>query len=174
MRSLRSLVIGITAIALMTGPVLAQDAKKDAKKAAPHAEAAASAEPAPATGKPGITKPHAPAKQSLPFPVGRTFVAVTYKDQFFKDDRPTFRVSAQNRAVGYSACNNWSATVVPRVDQRVLVGPVAVTKRACDERLMHNEQVYLFVLRTAQSWFFDGKTLTLTGPYGPITFEPSV
>ncbi|MFN7286440.1 MAG: META domain-containing protein, partial [bacterium] len=125
-------------------------------------------------GKPRITKPQAPAKQSLPFPVGRTFVAVTYKDQFFKDDRPTFRVSAQNRAVGYSSCNNWSANVVPREDQRVLVGPVAVTKRACDERLMHNEQVYLFVLRTAQSWFFDGKTLTLTGPYGPITFEPSV
>lgn len=169
MRTWRSILIGVTAFAMVTA--LAQSAKPAAETPA---EAAQSPEAKPADGKPSITKPRAPAKQSLPFPVGRTFVAVTYKDQFFKDDRPTFRVSAQNRAVGYSACNNWSATVVPRPDQRVLVGPVAVTKRACDERLMHNEQVYLFVLRTAQSWFFDGKTLTLTGPYGPITFEPSV
>lgn len=150
MRSLRFLVPGLIAAAAFAGVALAQEAK------------------------PSVYIPKAPPKQSLPFPYGRTFVAVTYKDQAFKDDRPTFRLSSQNRGTGWSACNNWSATVIARPDQRMVVGPVAVTKRQCDARLMHNEQVFLFVMRTAQTWSFDGKTLTMTGPYGPVTFEPSV
>jgi heat shock protein HslJ len=111
------------------------------------------------------------SKSSLAFPVNRTFVAVSYKDQIFKDDRPSILVSSSNRGTGFSACNNWSATIVTRADQHMAVGPVAISKRVCDARLMHNEQVFLYVLRTAQSWSYDGKTLTLAGPYGAMTFE---
>jgi heat shock protein HslJ len=122
--------------------------------------------------KPVIPKPVQTV--SLAFPFDRTMVATSYKDQRFKDDRPSILVSQNNRGTGYSACNNWSATVVTRKDNRMLVGPVAISKRVCDQRLMHNEQVFLFVLRTAQSWTFDGRVLTISGPYGPMTFEPAV
>jgi heat shock protein HslJ len=118
--------------------------------------------------------PKTPPKLSLPFPVDRTMVAVSYKDQLFKDDRPTLLVSANYRGTGFSACNNWSATVVPRADQRLGVGPIAISKRTCDERLMHNEQVFLFVFKTAQTWSYDGRVLTVTSPYGDMKFESAV
>lgn len=130
------------------------------------------ATPALAQSKPAA-KPAEPAKRSLPFPLGRAFIAVSYKDQAFKDDRPTLLISPQLRGSGFSACNNWSATVIPRADQRMAVGPVALTRRKCDDRLMHNEQVYIFVMQTAQAWYYDGRLLTLDGPYGKIVFEPA-
>lgn len=111
---------------------------------------------------------------SVAFPFDRTMVAVRYKDQPFKDDRPTMLVSASYRGTGFSACNNWSATVLPRAGKQLAVGPVAISKRVCADRLMHNEKVFLFVLNTAQSWSFDGKTLTLTGPYGTMDFESAI
>ena len=131
------------------------------------------AAPGLAQTKPTPIIPKSLDKKSLSFPLDRTFAAVSYKDQKFKDDRPTLLVSSSYRGLGFSACNNWSATIVPRADQRIAIGPVAITKRSCDKRLMHNEQVFLFVMRTSQTWFFDGKVLTLTGPYGTMTFEPA-
>jgi heat shock protein HslJ len=128
--------------------------------------------PTPTNVKPIIPTPL--ATTSIPFPIDRTMVAVAYKDQAFKDDRPTLLVSGNNRGTGFSACNNWSATFVPRSDKRLAIGPVAISKRVCEQRLMHNEQVFLFVMRTAQQWEFDGRTLKLNGPYGTMTFEPAV
>jgi heat shock protein HslJ len=122
--------------------------------------------------KPIIPKPIENSSQT--FPLDRTLVAVSYKDQKFKDDRPTMLVSANYRGTGFSACNNWSATIVPRPSKQIAIGPVAISKRVCDQRLMHNEQVFLFVLRTTQSWAFDGRVLTLSGPYGTMTFEPAI
>jgi heat shock protein HslJ len=171
MRLWRSLILAL-AVSLAGGTAaLAKDSKnkKDPAQAPQVAPMTA-----PMAAKFGAYIPKAPVKPSLPFPFNRTFVAVSYKDQPFKDDRPTFRLSKENRGSGWSACNNWSATLITRGDQRMLVGPVAVTKRACEDRLLHNEQVFLFVLRTAQTWFYDGKTLTVDGPYGPINFEPAV
>ncbi|MDQ0472676.1 META domain-containing protein [Labrys wisconsinensis] len=127
--------------------------------------------PTPTGATPIIPKPIQAA--DLPFPFDRTLVAVSYKDQRFKDDRPSILVSQNNRGTGYSACNNWSATVLARKDNTMAVGPVAISKRVCDARLMHNEQVFLFVLKTAAQWKFDGRTLTINGPYGPMTFEPA-
>jgi heat shock protein HslJ len=112
-------------------------------------------------------------KTSLPFPLNRTFAAISYKDQTFKDDRPTILISDMNRGIGFSACNNWSATILPRQDQRLVIGPVAISKRKCEDRLMHNEQVFLFVMRTSQEWFYDGYTLTFRGPYGEMKFQPA-
>ena len=125
------------------------------------------------TGKTPII-PKASSEQPLAFPLDRTMVAVSYKDQQFKDDRPTLLVSASNRGTGFSACNNWSATIIPRNDGRILIGPVAISKRACVDRLMHNEKVFLFVLATAQKWTYDGKTLKFEGPYGVMAFESAV
>jgi heat shock protein HslJ len=130
-------------------------------------------ESTPPTGvKPIIPKPS--QTTSVPFPFDRTMVAVRYKDQAFKDDRPTILISANYRGTGFSSCNNWSATILPRPDKRMAVGPVAISKRVCDQRLMHNEQVFLFVLNTAQNWSFDGKTLIFSGPYGEMAFESAV
>jgi len=110
-------------------------------------------------------------KTSLPFPLNRTFAAVSYKDQTFKDDRPTILISDMNRGVGFSACNNWSATILPRQDQRMAIGPVAISKRKCADRLMHNEQVFLFVMRTSTDWTYDGHDLIFKGPFGTMVFE---
>jgi len=119
---------------------------------------------------PSVPKP-LDAKTSLPFPFNRTFAAVSYKDQKFNGDRPTILVSNSNRGIGFSACNNWSATIVPRLDQHLAIGPVAISKRKCEARLMHNEQVFLFVLRTATDWTYDGRELVFKGPFGTMVFE---
>ena len=100
-------------------------------------------------------------------------VAVSYKDQKFKDDRPTILVSPNYRGTGFSACNNWSATVLPK-PTRLAIGPVAISKRQCDTRLMHNEKVFLFVMRQLAVWSFDGRTLTFVGPFGTMTFQPAI
>jgi heat shock protein HslJ len=129
------------------------------------------------TGKPtGVTPiiPKPTPVTSVPFPFDRTMVAVRYKDQAFKDDRPTMLISTSYRGTGFSACNNWSATIFPRNTKIFQVGPVAISKRVCSDRLMHNEKVFLFVLNTAQKWSYDGKTLTIEGPYGRMDFESAV
>jgi heat shock protein HslJ len=113
------------------------------------------------------------SKTSLAFPLNRTFSAISYKDQTFNGDRPTIIISDSNRGTGFSACNNWSATILPRQDQHLAIGPVAISKRKCEDRLMHNEQVFLFVMRTSQQWFYDGATLTFRGPYGEMKFQPA-
>jgi heat shock protein HslJ len=113
-------------------------------------------------------------RKSHAFPFDRTMVAVAYKDQQFRDDRPTILVSQNYRGTGFSACNNWSATVLPKNDQNLAIGPVAISKRQCDKRLMHNEQVFLFVMANSRSWSFDGRTLTFTGPFGTMTFQPAI
>lgn len=127
--------------------------------------------PEPTNVKPVVPKPLDMKSSSLQFPFNRTLVAVAFKDQEFRDDRPTLLVTTNNRGTGFSACNNWSATVMANPNQRFLVGPVAISKRKCTDRLMHNEQVFLYVMRTAQRWTFDGQTLTLAGPYGTMTFR---
>src|SRR5689334_17089640 len=116
------------------------------------------------TGKPtGVTPiiPKPTPVTSVPFPFDRTMVAVRYKDQPFTDDRPTMLISTSYRGTGFSACNNWSATIFPRNTKIFQVGPVAISKRVCSDRLMHNEKVFLFVLNTAQKWSYDGKTLSI-------------
>ena len=113
-------------------------------------------------------------KKTSAFPFDRTMVAVSYKDQKFKDDRPTILVSPNYRGTGFSACNNWSATVLPKPDQALGIGPVAISKRQCDARLMHNEKVFLFVMANSRSWSFDGRTLTFVGPFGTMTFQPAI
>jgi heat shock protein HslJ len=128
--------------------------------------------PTPNNVPPTLPKP-LDNKTSLPFPSGRTFSAISYKDQAFNGDRPTIMISDNYRGIGFSACNNWSATIIPRADQRMQIGPVAVSKRKCEDRLMHNEQVFLFVLHTTQEWFYDGYTLTLRGPFGEMKFQPA-
>jgi heat shock protein HslJ len=128
--------------------------------------------PAPTGVTPIIPKPT--EVTSVPFPFDRTMVAVRYKDQEFKDDRPTMLISSSYRGTGFSACNNWSATILPRPAKGFQVGPIAISKRVCADRLMHNEKVFLFVLNTAQKWSYDGKTLSLEGPYGRMDFESAV
>lgn len=115
-----------------------------------------------------------PEKQSFSFPSNRTFVAETFKGQPFKGDRPTLLLSTTNRATGFSSCNNWSATALVGRNQRIAVGPIAVTKRKCEARLMHNEQIFLYVFRSAQAWSFDGRVLTILSPAGPMTFVPAI
>jgi heat shock protein HslJ len=128
------------------------------------------------TTKPTGVKPIIPKsdRKSSAFPYDRTMVAVSYKDQAFQGDRPTILVSQNYRGTGFSACNNWSATVLPKPTQQLAIGPVAISKRQCDKRLTHNEQVFLFVMRYSQSWTFDGRTLTFTGPFGTMKFEPAL
>lgn len=109
--------------------------------------------------------------KSLPFPFDHTMVAVSFKGQPFNGDRPSILVSANFRGTGFSACNNWSATIIPRTDQAILVGPIAISKRVCEARLMHNEQVFLYVLQSAKEWSFVGRYLTIKSQYGDMVFE---
>ena len=55
--------------------------------------------PVPTNITPRLPKP-LDDKSSLAFPLDRTFVAVSYKDQQFKDDRPSILVSASYRGTG--------------------------------------------------------------------------
>src|SRR5690349_1812109 len=82
-------------------------------------------------------KPVSPMqKQDKIFPVGTTWTAVDLNGKPFPGERPSFTVDQQFRAKGFGGCNTFSATAYPLRDQRLAVGPFAMTKRSCDKALM--------------------------------------
>jgi heat shock protein HslJ len=78
------------------------------------------------------------------------------------------------RGSGYSGCNTWSATVYPVRGQKLLMGPVVMTKKTCDPALMTFEREYLTILHSGPTWDTQGDTLTVKGQTGTLVFLRSL
>ena len=78
---------------------------------------------------------------------------------------------AHRSAKGFGGCNTFSATAYPLQQQRFAVGPVAVTKRACEKDVMERERVFLVLLRTAAVWDVKDGQLLITGNNGQLKFD---
>ena len=113
-----------------------------------------------------------PQKQ---FPLGTTWVLKAFNDKPvpFKDE-VTFSIDADYRGSGYSGCNTWSATVYPVKDQKLLVGPVALTHKQCDKAVMLFELQYLAALHVGPAWDLDGGDLVMNGQGGKLRFQRSL
>jgi len=112
-----------------------------------------------------------PGQQDKIFPLGSSWTAVSLNGKPFTGDRPSFTLDDQLRARGFGGCNNYSATAYPLREQRLAVGPFALTKKNCAKPAMASEQAFLIALRTAAQWDIQGPILTIRTQNGELKFE---
>ena len=161
--SLFRLAALLVCAAAMTAPAAAQGPAGQA----PAAQGAA---------KPGqAQKPAAGGPREKQFPVPSNWTAVSLNGKPFGGrDRPTFSLDQQYRAKGFGGCNTYSATSYPLREQRLAVGPFALTKKECDKEVMETERAFLVAPRTSMQWDFDGSTLVVKTQSGDLRFERSI
>ncbi len=109
--------------------------------------------------------------QAVQFPLNAAWTLVSIGGRPISGDRPTLVVDDQLRAKGYSGCNTYSATAYPLRDKGFLVGPIAVTRRACPGPAMAAERAFLVAMRASRSWNLDQGRLVLSGAGGELRFE---
>jgi heat shock protein HslJ len=75
---------------------------------------------------------------------------------------------------GSAGCNTYtgSYTVLTRAvgRNRMEIGPLATTRKACDSSLMQQESLYLAALEAATSYRIEGFALTIVYPGGELLF----
>ncbi|MCB8820449.1 META domain-containing protein [Microvirga rosea] len=120
------------------------------------------------------TKVPQPGQLDKIFPLGSTWTAVSLNGKPFTGDRPSFTLDDQLRARGFGGCNNYSATAYPLREQRLAVGPFALTKKACDKGAMASENAFLVALRTSAQWDIVGRVLTIKTQSGELRFERAI
>jgi heat shock protein HslJ len=112
-----------------------------------------------------------PTQNEKQFPLGASWVAVSLNGRALNGDRPTMQLDPNMRARGFGGCNTYSVTAYPLRRQGFAVGPIALTKRACDKNLMELERSYLTALRTSQVWDLSRGQLVIKGQAGEIRFD---
>ncbi|MDB5557509.1 MAG: protein of unknown function Meta and HslJ [Enterovirga sp.] len=116
-----------------------------------------------------------PRKEEKRFPLGQAWIAVSINGKPYAGaERPTFRLDDQFRVHGFAGCNTFSATAYPLREQGLAVGPIAMTKRACDKGVSSAEMQYLTALRTSAKWDTVVGSLVIKGPNGELKFERSL
>ena len=134
--------------------------------ALPAAFAAGAAAAAPK--KPSAGQPQQPAAIPQPektFPTKIVWTLYSFNGKPISGDL-NFLIDDNNRGSGSSGCNTWSATMVPSRGQRIGMGPIAITKKACDKAVMALEFAYLTGLRSGPSWDLVGPDLVIKGQQG--------
>jgi len=146
----RPFIVACFALLVTMQPMLAQTvAEQPAKKA------------------PGILAPMQPKQ----FPVNVNWKVVTMGGKAASGDVPTMQLDKQFRMRGFGGCNTYSATAYPMARQGFAVGPVAVTRKACDKALMEREKNFLLGIRTSAQWEEKNGFLILRGQMGEIKFQ---
>lgn len=116
-----------------------------------------------------------PSQKEKIFPTKVSWVAVALNGKPFSGrERPTFILDEQFRLRGYGGCNTFSATAYPLREQRLAVGPFAMTKKACDKAVMDLERTFLIALRTSMQWDTVSGQLVIRGQNGELKFDRSI
>lgn len=92
-------------------------------------------------------------RQAVLSPMSNTTISLTFKGGIVK---------------GFSGCNTFRATYTTQGD-RISVGPVATTRRACDSAVMQQEREFLAALKSTTTWTFSGAFLDMHRPDGERT-----
>lgn len=112
-------------------------------------------------------------RQEKTFPLGTPWIGSSLNGRPFATQRPTIIIDTALRAQGFSGCNTFSATAYPLRGQGMAVGPVAVTRKACDKATMDAERAFLLAFRAVQAWDIEAGVLVLKGRGGEMRFERS-
>ena len=109
------------------------------------------------------------------FPLDTTWVLASLNGRPVPGEAPSFVVSGQLRATGFSGCNSFSMTLYPVKDQKLAAGAVAITRKSCDKAVMASEHAFLVGLHSMPKWdlSMDG-TLSLKTLVGTMAFRRGV
>lgn len=131
-----------------------------------------------------VKRPRAPAPDTpapLPtgpvektFPLGASWSVIEFNGKPVYDRRATLLVDQNLRGTGFAGCNTFSAAAYPLRQQGFAVGPIAVTKRACDKGTMDFERQFLLALRGVRNWEMTNGRIVLKGAGGQITLNRSL
>ncbi len=119
------------------------------------------------------TGPDGLQKREERFPQNVTWTATAINGKPVSGaSRPSLQLDGNFRLRGFGGCNTYSATAYPLREQKLAVGPVALTKRACDKATMDAEKLFLTALRQTDSWTYDQGALVLKTDRGvTLRFE---
>jgi heat shock protein HslJ len=152
-------LLALVAVMIVTSPALAQVRRKrgeDDGKSNP--------------GYSDIKK-----KEEKRFPLGAAWIATSIDGKVYAgSERPSFALDDQFRVRGFGGCNSFTASAFPLREQGIAVGPLAITKKACDKSLMEAETKFLTALRTSAKWDTQVGSLIIKGPNGELRFERSL
>jgi heat shock protein HslJ len=111
----------------------------------------------------------APAK--LP---GSAWQVTTFAGQTPLADHPiTFEFDTEGNIAGDSSCNRFGGNCKIEGD-KIAVGPLRSTRRACEPDIMQKEHKFLALLGMTTAWSIEGAELILTSPDGEIRAKRSM
>jgi len=106
-------------------------------------------------------------KQTATLP-GSAWQVKTFAGQPPLADHPiTFEFDNEGNIAGDGSCNRFSGSCKIEGD-KIEVGPLRSTRRACEPDIMQQEHKFLALLGAATTWAMDGDELVLTAPEGEI------
>ena len=125
-------------------------------------------------------RPARPAEQQQPpqqekqFPLKTFWILKQFNGKPVNPgDPPTLTLDDNFRGTGFGGCNTWSATIYPQRGQRLGVGPVALTRKACEPARMALERGFLAAVHAAPAWDLVNGDLALKSRAGTLLFSRS-
>ena len=120
-------------------------------------------------------KPKDPASDKpvyeTPFPEGISWTLIEMNGKAVSGDAPSLKLDENKRGSGFSGCNTFSAALYPVRGQRLAMGPVAMTRKACPPAQMLFERQYLGILHSGPSWSLAAQDLIVKGKAGSLRFK---
>ncbi len=105
---------------------------------------------------------------SLP---GSAWQVATFAGQSPLTEHPiTFEFDTEGNIAGDASCNRFGGSCQIEGD-KIKVGRLRSTRRACESDVMEQEYKFLALLGAAATWSLDGDNLVLTTPDGEIRAE---
>ena len=99
---------------------------------------------------------------------GSAWQVTTFAGQTPLDDHPiTFEFDTEGNISGDASCNRFGGSCKIEGD-KIEVGPLRSTRRACEPDIMQQEHKFLALLAAATAWSMDGEEIVLTAPEGEI------
>ncbi len=106
-------------------------------------------------------------KQTATLP-GSAWQVTTFAGQTPLADHPiTVEFDNEGNIAGDGSCNRFGGSCKIEGD-KIAVGPLRSTRRACEPEIMQQEHRFLALLGAATTWAMDGEELVLTAPDGEI------
>ena len=106
--------------------------------------------------------------QPTPSLPGSAWQVTTFAGQTPLAGHPiNFEFDTEGNIAGNASCNRFGGSCAIDGD-KIEVGPLRSTRRACEPEVMQQEQRFLALLGAATAWSMDGEELVLTAPDGEI------
>jgi len=99
---------------------------------------------------------------------GSAWQVTTFAGQTPLADHPiTLEFDHEGNIAGNASCNRFGGTCQINGD-KIEIGPLRSTRRACEPDIMEQEHKFLALLGAVTAWSFEGDELVLSAPEGAI------